>query len=72
MTIGSQLYTKLRGDRAIWMIVIVLAIAGALAWNLVIRPVEEADLADRFGVDYDRYHASVDCWLPKRSAGWTR
>jgi len=30
MTIGSQLYAKLRGDRAVWMIVIVLAIFSIL------------------------------------------
>ena len=49
-----------------WM-VIVVAFAGALAWNLLIRPVEEADLAARFGQPYRRYAEGVRCWIPTRS-----
>lgn len=45
-------------------IVVVLAGAGAVVWNIVIRPAEEADLASRFGDDYDRYCSEVRCWLP--------
>ncbi|MEZ5378782.1 MAG: methyltransferase [Acidimicrobiales bacterium] len=48
--------------------VIALAAVGAVLWNLVIRPVEEADLAARFGEDYDRYHSTVRCWVPTRSS----
>lgn len=48
-------------------IVIVLAAAGAVLWDLVIRPEEEADLAGRFGDDYDRYRSTVRCWVPTRS-----
>lgn len=47
-------------------IVIVFAVAGGLVWNAIIRPVEEADLAARFGDDYDRYRNSVRCWVPTR------
>lgn len=47
-------------------IVILLAFVGCLAWDLVIRPVEEADLADRFGDDYEAYCDDVSCWLPSR------
>ncbi len=45
-------------------VVIVLAAAGAVLWDLVIRPVEEADLAARFGDAYDEYCRSVRCWIP--------
>jgi protein-S-isoprenylcysteine O-methyltransferase Ste14 len=48
-----------------WMVV-VIAVAGALAWNVVIRPVEEADLAARFGEPYRQYTDQVRCWIPAR------
>ncbi len=48
-----------------WMVVAIAA-AGAVAWNMVIRPVEEADLAARFGDPYQQYTDDVRCWIPKR------
>lgn len=45
-------------------VVIVLAVAGAVAWNVLIRPTEEADLAARFGAPYRRYAEQVSCWVP--------
>ncbi|CAN5541284.1 isoprenylcysteine carboxylmethyltransferase family protein [soil metagenome] len=48
-----------------WL-VIVIAVAGAAAWNQLIRPVEEADLAARFGDSYRQYVAHVRCWFPTR------
>lgn len=45
--------------------VLAYVIAGAVFWNLVIRPVEEADLQRRFGADYDDYRRSVRCWWPR-------
>ncbi|MGN6695965.1 MAG: methyltransferase family protein, partial [Aquihabitans sp.] len=48
-----------------WMVV-AIAIAGAVVWNVVIRPGEEADLAVRFGSDYERYRSQVRCWVPTR------
>jgi protein-S-isoprenylcysteine O-methyltransferase Ste14 len=48
-----------------WM-VIAVALAGALAWNALIRPVEEADLAARFGEPYRQYAEHVRCWVPTR------
>ena len=47
-------------------VVVVIAVAGAVAWNVGIRPGEEADLADRFGAAYDRYRSQVRCWIPSR------
>lgn len=44
--------------------VVVLAVAGTVLWDVVIRPVEEADLAARFGDEYMRYTQSVGCWVP--------
>lgn len=46
-----------------WM-VIAIAGAGALAWNFLIRPTEEADLTARFGAPYRRYAEQVRCWVP--------
>ncbi len=48
-----------------WM-VIAIAAAGALVWNTLIRPTEEADLAARFGEPYRWYAERVRCWIPKR------
>jgi protein-S-isoprenylcysteine O-methyltransferase Ste14 len=50
-----------------WLVVVV-ALAGAVVWHLLIRPAEEADLARRFGEPYERYRATVRCWLPVRRA----
>ena len=44
------------------------AVAGALIWNIVIRPSEEADLADRFGSAYASYQQTVTCWVPSFAA----
>jgi len=46
-----------------WM-VLAITIAGALVWNRLIRPTEEADLAARFGEPYRRYAEDVRCWIP--------
>jgi len=46
-----------------WM-VLAIAVAGALAWNVLIRPTEEADLADRFDEPYRQYTEHVRCWVP--------
>ena len=48
-----------------WM-VIVIAVVGSLVWNVIIRPEEEADLAERFGEPYRQYAAHVRCWIPTR------
>ena len=47
-----------------WL-VIAYAIAGSLVWNYVVRPIEESDLAARFGDEYRRYRVSVRCWWPR-------
>lgn len=47
------------------MAVILYALAGALLWDIAVRPAEEADLERRFGEDYRRYRAALRCWLPR-------
>lgn len=49
-----------------WLVV-AYAIAGSVVWNWLVRPVEEADLAAKFGVDYEAYRARVRCWIPRFS-----
>lgn len=49
---------------ASWM-VLVYAVAGSIVWNCVVRPLEEADLEERFGDDFRRYAAAVRCWVPR-------
>ena len=44
--------------------VVAIAIAGAVIWNVMIRPVEEDDLLQRFGANYERYRREVRCWIP--------
>jgi len=48
-----------------WLVV-VYAVLGSLLWNYAVRPLEEADLEERFGVDYVRYRDAVRCWIPRR------
>ena len=39
--------------------------AGAAVWQLVLRPVEERDMAERFDGAYEAYRRGVRCWLPR-------
>jgi protein-S-isoprenylcysteine O-methyltransferase Ste14 len=47
-----------------WLVV-VYAIAGSFVWNELVRPIEEADLKQRFGVEYEVYRDRVACWIPR-------
>ncbi|WP_025156762.1 methyltransferase family protein [Leifsonia aquatica] len=47
-----------------WLVV-AYAIAGSLVWNLLVRPFEEDDLAQRFGEQFIDYRENVRCWLPR-------
>ncbi len=49
-------------------IVVLYALAGSMMWNWAIRPHEEADLAHRFGREFEAYRERVSCWWPKRYA----
>lgn len=46
-----------------WLVV-AYAIAGSLAWNRFVRPVEEADLVAKFGDEYLACGSRVRCWIP--------
>lgn len=48
--------------------VVLAGVTGAVAWHLLIRPTEEADLLERFGPSYLQYRAQVRCWVPRRRA----
>ncbi|MFF7292655.1 methyltransferase family protein [Microbacterium sp. NPDC008134] len=47
-----------------WLVV-VYALCGSLIWNTAVRPIEEADLAQRFGEEYADYRRRVSCWVPR-------
>jgi protein-S-isoprenylcysteine O-methyltransferase Ste14 len=40
-------------------------VVGGLIWNYIARPMEEADLAQKFGASYMRYISEVKCWRPR-------
>ncbi|MEM6799504.1 MAG: isoprenylcysteine carboxylmethyltransferase family protein [Planctomycetota bacterium] len=44
--------------------VLIYTAAGALIWNLFVRPTEEAHLEELFGGSYRDYRHAVRCWLP--------
>jgi len=46
-----------------WLVV-AYAVIGSLLWNYAVRPLEEADLEQRFGNEFRAYAASVRCWIP--------
>ncbi len=41
------------------------ALIGSAIWQLIFRPLEEEDLARRFGREFDSYRAAVRCWIPR-------
>lgn len=44
--------------------ILVYSCLGALVWHLVVRPIEERDMARRFGEPYLEYRRHVSCWMP--------
>lgn len=54
-----------------WLVVL-YALAGSLVWNTLVRPLEEADLEERFGPEFRAYRAAVSCWVPRRPAAAPR
>lgn len=45
--------------------ILIYAVLGASVWHLVVRPIEEHNMIERFGDSYLDYRKSVSCWLPK-------
>lgn len=46
-------------------LVLASALADLLCWNYVVRPMEEAELEQRFGDAYRLYRRRVRCWRPR-------
>ena len=44
--------------------ILVYSLLGAVIWHLVVRPIEERDMAKRFGKPYLAYRERVACWIP--------
>ena len=54
---------------ALWfgaVLVLLYAITGAIAWHVIVRPLEERDLQFRFGHAYDAYRVAVPLWWPRK------
>ncbi len=47
-----------------WLVVL-YALSGALVWEILVRPAEEADLTSRFGTEFVAYQRAVWRWLPR-------
>lgn len=45
--------------------IFVYAMMGAAIWHLVVRPIEEQDMVQRFGRSYLDYRERVTCWIPR-------
>lgn len=46
-------------------LVTIYALIGSLVWQLIFRPLEENELAQRFGEPYQEYKRAVKCWIPR-------
>ena len=49
-------------------LVAIYALMGSAIWQLIFRPLEEDDLAERFGSDFENYRKNVRCWIPTSKA----
>ncbi|MEO8648687.1 MAG: isoprenylcysteine carboxylmethyltransferase family protein [Acidobacteriota bacterium] len=46
-------------------LVAVYALMGSAIWQFIFRPLEEDDLAVRFGGEYEEYRRNVKCWITR-------
>lgn len=46
-------------------LVALYALMGSAIWQFVFRPLEEDDMAERFGTLYQEYRQNVRCWFPR-------
>jgi protein-S-isoprenylcysteine O-methyltransferase Ste14 len=44
--------------------IFVYATLGGLIWQMVVRPVEERNMVQRFGEAYEEYRRNIHCWIP--------
>lgn len=47
-------------------LVVLYALMGSAIWQLIFRPLEEDDMAERFGRPYEEYKGAVKCWVPRK------
>lgn len=45
-------------------LVLLYALLGAFIWQFIYRRLEEDDLANKFGAEYEDYRRKVRCWIP--------
>lgn len=45
--------------------ILIYSVLGAILWHLVVRPLEEKNMIERFGDEYEAYRKTVKCWIPK-------
>ncbi len=50
------------------ILVLLSSAAGGFLWHHLVRPWEEANLANRYGDAYLRYRRVVRCWIPRFSS----
>lgn len=46
-------------------LVLIYALTGGLIWQFIFRQLEEDDLLENFGTDYEAYRQNVRCWVPR-------
>jgi len=44
--------------------VLLYALMGGAIWQMIFRQLEEEDLLERFGADYENFRQNVRCWIP--------
>lgn len=47
------------------ILVIVYSVLGGIAWEVLVRPLEEDFLLAKFGGEYEVYRSRVWCWIPQ-------
>jgi protein-S-isoprenylcysteine O-methyltransferase Ste14 len=46
-------------------LVLLYALMGGAIWQMIFRQLEEEDLHEKFGADFEKYRANVCCWIPR-------
>ena len=47
------------------ILVLLYSICGAILWHTIIRPIEESEMANRFGEPYLQYKMKTKNWIPR-------
>jgi len=48
-------------------LVLIYVLMGGMIWQMIFRPLEEENLSERFGDNYEIYRKNVRCWIPRRT-----